>query len=103
MEKVLMYIKHLFFKVSQLTDIACLITTILLIVYWNTPQYQSNQLWIHSYGAYAGDFIFPGTHINDTSLKFNPVFCYHYSIIVYIDSSNNSFFERFGVYQLKGK
>lgn len=103
MVKALKFTKHLYRKVSQFIDIICVLATIFLLVYWNTPQYQSGHLWIHCHGAYVGDFITSAPTHKEPISNFKRIFCYHSSLIIYINSPEKSVFERFGLYKIKGQ
>lgn len=103
MGKALIITKLLCHKAAQFIDIACLVATISLMIYWNTPQYQSRYIWMHCHGAYVGDFVIPDSTHNNTISNFHTVFCYHSSLIIYNNSPEKSILESFGLYKIKGQ
>lgn len=87
-------------KLNKLIDKVCLVLIAGIILFWNTPWYQSGKLWTHAYGAYSGDFI---TTSESSTYNLQIIFCYHTYLFIFLKSNDKPFLERFGVYQIKGE
>lgn len=90
----------------KIIDVCCVVALLSVMIYWNTPWYQSGELWMHESGARIGDFIYiseSDSSLQDVHDGMWIIFCYHHTLIVYCRECNDNIFSNFGIYRAKGR